>query len=687
VGKTKRGTRAVNNATVQAIPPNAAAPGSGTPGSGGTTGADQEAGAAGPIFGDPDFFPQLTFIAQRNDDMGAAQFTGQAFAFHRASGCKPQSATSIEAIINALGNGTGLINRLRIVSHVFVDPAAAVPEANMMIPFLEGGGPVGILPALKEHFAGYAVSDLAGLREIMRFRAPGPSGIELTPYFHSGPIGPILSQVTGPAAALIAAVPTDPFGEPNDPLFGDFFKCAASKRPLLASHLGAADKVTVQDAYDRLLADVLPRLPGPSTAADRATMRDAVAAVLPTAFRDPKHPAEYAANVRQAIRALGGPTFASRLALARQRFSQFSKVDVRGCQVGRDPDFLAAIQALFGTSPTVRPSVSGPDWYQHYNPIGRVTGLTANQIDTVAAGVAGYPAPEIMNQFSGWADGFGINNAHLNAWTTVLGGEPLTFAALQWAGTIPSTAVPVPRLREILGATTDTIFARLGAAVGVPAGSLPTNAQLVRLRDRAAQTGGWAATLAAPVPAANLAGHFAALRTVYEQVDLRFIGGTPPNPVIPSAAPAGLTAAQLGTLRDDLRTFIAADAQSVYRPVKVFMDAARARLNDARGRLRLYLGLGLPLLLFDFAAANAGRNTLVMVQDTGTNPRQDDAIRLWIRAQWQGLVPDPIGVGADAEHNRHTPWLVHSHQDTLTDPPFAVSPTPPYHSHIVVRPA
>jgi hypothetical protein len=685
VGYTKKGTQAAGRRVVQAIQPNASGGGPG-----GAPGPDAEANSAPPIFGQPDFYPDLTFIAHAGDEANPVGFTFQARAFHTASGCNPVMVDSIEDIVTRLAAGAGFINRLRIVSHVFVDPAAQIPEANMMIPFLSGGPQVRVLPSLMEHFAAYAQSDLQGLRAMMVFRTAVGS-VEVSPYIHRGDLSTVLSQVTGPAAALVAAVPRDAFGEPGDPLFVDFFRLIASKSAVIRPAFSPTDRASVSDAYDRLIADVLPRLPGSTTAAERGTMRDGVAAVSITAWREPRSLPEYALAVRAALGVLGAPTFASRLARVRQRFNRNSKVDIRGCQIARQPGFLEAIQAFFGTSPTVRPTVSGPEWFQHFNPIGHITGLTPAGIDPIAAGSQGYSASEVTSHLNDWANGFGINAAHLNGWTTALSGGPIEFAALQWAAMLTSTAFPIARLSEIVNASIDTLFPRITAILGVPASAALTTPERNSLRAKATNLQAWSDTLAAPIPAGNLAAHFTALRNVYEGVDQRFAGRVPPDPVIPATIPAGLTAAQLQAMRDALRTFVATDPNSHFRPVKEFMDAALARLTDPRGRLRLYLGLGIPFLLFRPDPPRASDNTLVALHDPATspNPRQNDAIRYWLRAQWQGLVPDNIGTGATFRDNAHTPWLVEHHQPAgqLQIRPFAVSPTPQYHAHIVTRPA
>ena len=137
--KTSKGAQSAAGSAVLGIQPNVATGGGGGGGGGGTLpGPDPEAATPAALFGQPDFAPQLTFIVQASPaDNG---FIALALQFHQNSGLNPITINSIEEIVDILGDstrsGTGIINRMRIVSHVFFDSSGLRQPVNMMLKFL-----------------------------------------------------------------------------------------------------------------------------------------------------------------------------------------------------------------------------------------------------------------------------------------------------------------------------------------------------------------------------------------------------------------------------------------------------------------------------------------------------------------------------------------------------------------------
>jgi hypothetical protein len=699
MGSTTKGTQTASQDRVRQIQPNSSSGGGGTPGGGGST-PDPEASTAAPLFGQPDYAPQITFIAQASPtDNG---FIALANEFHQNSGLAPKTVSSIEEIIDILNNpslsGSGVINRMRIVSHVFFDDQNLVSPTNMMIRFLSGGTRL----ALKRHFNGFAGTNAEALRSMMTFEVPG-SPITTTLYIHHSAVAPILSALPSSLASIISQIPTDLAGEPMGD-FLDFIKLAASKWALQQGAINNVDAATAaQNGYDFLLADVIGRLRNnPLTEAQLNTLKNAIinlgsGVIASTAT--PNNPQNYAMNVNAALAAVQGNAFRTKLNQARQRFNRNSKIDIRGCQVGRDQEFLQAIQRFFGTNATVRPAVSGPRWFQYFNAISNITGLNNNNrvSQLYNSGFAPYTATQTRQQFGPWATAFGITDAHITFWQTTFSLSAVEFCRLQWRSNIPATPIPIARLQEITTTGFSDVFARI-ANVFLVTTNLPTTAQVTAIDEIQPNLNTWSTQLNATIEnsatAPQLTQHFNHLKTIYEAVDRRFTGRNRPTAaqrVIPATVPTRLTAQDVRTLRDQLKTFIDTNTNSKLQPAKRFLNAVLAQVQDAPAKMRYFLGLGLPFLLYNPAATNSSHNILIAFTDT-TGPaasrRQNDAIKYWIRSQWRGMIPSGLGANTTFDASRETPWLVENRQsgNALNTPPFVVSPTPEYQDKIVTEP-
>lgn len=663
-------------------------------GGGGGPGPDPEAGTAAPVFGEPDYAPQFTFIAQATP--GDNGFIALANTFHQNSGLAPKTVTSVEQVLDLLQDnaqtGTGVINRIRIVSHVFFDPSGQGNPTNMMLPFLNGG----VRPSLRRHFEGFAGTSMDGLKSMMTFEVG--TFTNTTIFIYRDDASHVMNALRPAQNAILASVPTDALGEPTGE-FRDFFLICGSKWALSQGALSNVNARNALDqAYDLLLADVVSRIRSTIPEAQLNTLRDAILALGGTHVaqtQTPFDPAKYATNLNAALTAVQGNAFLTKLNHVRARFNQNSKVDIRGCQVGREPEYLQAIQRFFGTNTTVRPTVSGPQWFQHFNAIGNITGLNNNAGVTglFNSGFSPYSATQIRSFLDDWATGFGITDAHVTFWASTLGTDALTFAALAWRSSIPATTVPVPRLQALSPANLRDVIARLTDIFLVAAADRPSAAALTALDSIASNFPTWSTQLSATIPdaatPAELTTRFNELKTIYEAIDNRFGTSSPPSAaqrVIPASPPATLTAQVIRDFQTQLKNFIDTHANSRLRPIKRFIDAARARTQDAPAKMRYFLCVGLPFLAFNPASTNSNDNIIIAFLDTtGTDRRQNDAIKQWIRAQWRGLIPAGLGNGTTFDASRQTPWLVEHRQTTanLTVPPFVVSPTTDFHAKIV----
>jgi hypothetical protein len=682
-------TRSASQARLLDIDPNA-------PGvvGGGGGGVNAEAGLPGPLIGSPDFAPQHTFIAQASpSDNG---FIANALAFHTSSGMNPHTIQSIQQILDLLDTpaetGAGIINRIRIVTHVFFDPSGHGDPTNMMRPFLTGG----VRPTLKRHFDGFAGTRIDALKAMMTFEV---TNFANTTHYVNADTGAAIMGFLRPAQnAIVNLIPTDGLGELSAD-FNDFFRLSGSLWALTRGVIANAGlKTNLEQAYGILLSDVMPRLSPTLTQPQAATLRDAVAALGNSQTlhsQTPFAPVDYNQNLTAALDVVGNNNYFEKLARVRQRFTRNSKIDIRGCQVGRDPEFLHAVRKFFGTNANVRPAVSGPMWFQFFNAIGTVT---ARQNSHVAglhnSGNGPYTGPQLQAHFDTWATGFGITAAHVTFWQTTLNSNALAFCAFLWRATLPATTIPVTRIQALAAADFNAVMNFIARTFLVPNADIPNAAAMTSAGPLAVDAAVTSAQLAAPVAdaatAPQLATLFNQLKALYERVDNRIGTGSPPSAaqrVIPSAQPAALTPVIMRAFQAALAAFIDTHANSRLRPVKRLMAAARANTLDAPARMRYFLGLGLPFLAFSTAPnAPANHNFLVAFEDmTGTDHRENDAVKYWIRAHWQGIIPAGLGAGATFSASMHAPWLAEFHQPGagLTLPPFVISPTDQFHAKIV----
>jgi hypothetical protein len=696
--KSSKGTKTANPALEERrkIKPATDSGGGGGGGGGGSSsGPDPEASAPPTIMFAPDFAPQLTFIAAASPtDNG---FIAQAIKYHTQAGLKPITITSFEDLLDKLldttKTGSGWINRMRIVSHVFVSGNALDNPANMKLPFLQGG----TRNSFKRYFTGFGGTKMDALRAMMGFEYKTVNNITI--YICQNPGSEIIAAARKPAtSAIFNKIPTDGLGEPN-PDYTDFLRICASK--WLMSKLPAAPHFTAFDlAYDLLLADVIPKLAGTLTVIELNTVRDAVLAISsPFTYEQatPLKAAEFGADLSVAITAIQADRIKPKLIEVRKRIDKGSRIDIRGCQVGRDPGFLEAIQFFFGTDATRRPTVSGPKWFQHFNPIGFASARNEGNIITMYN--SGIPsvgsAVQMRTFFEQWADGFGIKANHVTFWQTTFGLGALDFCALQWRNTLPATTVTVPRLQSLGTANFDALLQQLASIFFLPTATALSAGDLSGITPLLPQCATWSTQLNANVPDtatdAALQTTLANYKVIYEKLDRRVGSGTPPTEaqrIIPSTAPATLTFTEVRNFQTKLKQFIDTNTNSRLVKVKTLVNAGLTKISDAPGKLRYFLGLGLPFLVYNAAANSADANRLIFFEDmTGTAAagRQTDAVKFWVRAQWRGVIPADIGKNLVYNDGMETPWLVENHQPgpTLTLRPFVLSPTPEYQDKIV----
>jgi hypothetical protein len=570
----------------------------------------------------------------------------------------------------------------------------------MSISFLNNGG----RGALKRMFEGFAQSSIAGLRGMLTFdltngRSP------LTIFASSEDV--VLSALRGAGQGAVVDPVFPAMGTPSDNKI-DFVKLHAAKWMLVHrpdSLASATLRTNLATAYDILIADLRTRLSGAPdnvTTAQSDALGTAIAALgtIPGAsFASPPNEARYAANVSAALVAVAGDSFRNKLLAIRPRFDRFTTVDIRGCRAGTDTAYLAAVQAFFGRSGTVRPVVTAPDLFQFFNrvipvaPFGTTPQAAAQVLNSLhtsgvpaQSGSPAHSAASLRSQFVTWADGFGITVAHLTFWRTTFQLPALEFCRLQWPGNIPVRRVVIPRLDALPGADFADLLTRLSDIFFVRASKRPSATDLGKVTPRLGNLDTWSTQLAQPVNAADLLTHFNNYKAIYEAVEARMPGFmNSPQRIIPRTPPAGLDAQQTQAFRTALVDFIQTSANSIFAPVRIWQAEALLMTQGDAARMRYFLALGLVFQLADQTSTSLGAQRMVLYDDRRSPGTKDEAIRHWMRSAWRGVAPPTIAPDLAYELAQHSAWLVVDGHHNRG--PSNVCPHPDYMAHIVVQSA
>lgn len=656
-----------------------------------------------PLIGDPEFLPQHTFISVPLP--GDNGFISNAVNYHNISGLNPRSVGSIEEVLELLADssrtGTGVLDRIRIVSHFFVpDPGQPDQPGNMGINFLRNGG----RGALKRHFDGFAESSTAGLRAMMTFDLTTGGSSRATHLFFTSESSVVLAALRAAGhGALVDQLPMDSLGEVTNADLNELILLSASKWVLQHQSILSEPCLTQQQqAYDILLNAIRGILTAAPASIPATRLDDLQRAIIGLAniaggqfamgltapFLE-----RHCANVTAGLAAFAGNSFRNKLLAVRPRFDRFTTIDIRGCRAGTDLPYLQSVQRFFGRSATVRPAVTAPDRFQRFNQIAMIephgttpqaTAAAINQLHN--SGFAPYNGATVRSQFAEWADGFGITAAHVTFWHNTFQ-DVLEFCKLTWRSSLPLRNVTTERLDALAGAGFNVIFDRLGEIFFVRAQDRPAADQITAVATLLANLNSWTTQLNAAIPngatATELSTHFNNFKAIYEAIESRMSNPSfhnSPARTVPATQPTSFTAAQANTMRTNLRTFIRNNANSKFAPVNVFLNAADARTQDAPARMRYFLALGLPFHLAHTTATNFDAQRLVILNDPATRL---PAIRHWIRAGWRGVSRPAIPADLDFEHGRHSAWVV----EGRSQGPSSVSPHATYMQHIIAQPA
>jgi hypothetical protein len=174
--------------------------------------------------------------------------------------------------------------------------------------------------------------------------------------------------------------------------------------------------------------------------------------------------------------------------------------------------------------------------------------------------------------------------------------------------------------------------------------------------------------------------HFDALKRLYEDIDPRtaqasFTSGR----IIPRTAPNPLPVAQVRTWQQNLKNFIDTDTHSIFDPIRRFMQVGHTQADAPSSKLRYFLRLGLVFQLYNGTSTNFNHQLIVaFIDGAGSNRRQNEAIRHWIRSMWRGVNPPNIPATITWDNGSNASWIV----EGRTQGPSYICPNTTYDQHI-----
>ena len=315
-------------------------------------------------FGEPENLPEMTYISSVDPAGGDARsdaFLKEATAYHKHWGLATNSVKSMEALVTELSKAESRLSRIRIVSHAW--------ENELFMGMFDGDSP------------GISSNDLKIITE--------------------GEL-PFLTHLVGPVSGVTNVDPNVILNAVRDAEPGvlkpfklqsshalpkpinDFIVRAATLWVLVKGSGDPALKGPMKIAIERILEDMRHQLARPApdgaavTEAQAEALQDAIVALDPgTPLKFETKP-ETIAPIKNANQAFA-KGFSSKLKKARARFTDATWIDIRGCKVGGQPDYMKAVSAFFGGTAS-KPHVSAPDWVQLFR------SLTYKEVDD--AGIA-----------------------------------------------------------------------------------------------------------------------------------------------------------------------------------------------------------------------------------------------------------------------------------------------------------
>jgi len=308
-------------------------------------------------FSRPQQVPEKTYIAGQQPENDG--FLDDAIRYHEDWGLHPQNIDSLEDVIDDLKGEAGPVRRIRIVTH-------AKPET--LFTSLFEGGPTGIR---ENELRGFATSAAEGLEALL---LPGTSRGFLTDEFYTQ----VLDQLRQDNPAVLRPFGLDAAGSDPTGVLEEFIRRTID---LLAYRTGNAppdapgQMQPIRESLEtvvvalRLRVEEL-RLPtgGHPDKAQVLALENALLGIRAFIFNPEAMSPRFMQGLTAARTALQAG-FLADLATVRQRFSSSSWIEIRGCRVGGNRNYLEAVSQFFGRADD-RPHVSAPDWFQNFPSLG-----------------------------------------------------------------------------------------------------------------------------------------------------------------------------------------------------------------------------------------------------------------------------------------------------------------------------
>jgi hypothetical protein len=657
MGTTRRQTQAAAQKRVADIQPNQA------------SGRPAPAPAANAFLGKPERVPQLVYVADFPND----GFLGEASKYYEFFGIPVEPVKSVHEILLDLAKRQGVFQRLAIVSH-------AHPR-GMLLPMFSGA----TKGTNKEFFRELAKSDYDGLILMSPFE-------ERTAHMFPWKtrIGPIMSAARKKNAAVLKPLGLDKDGTPPDGDLSEFFfhcmDAVLLKVPgsvtLKKKQLLSDQKKTLHTFIDEILNQLTMRLePKPIngrkvTADEWKALRASLTAIN---FGDLNMTADFDLNLEPDsmnlfpsltafVKAVRGG-LRTQIGAARARFDATSRIDIRGCRVGNDAEYVEAIGEFLGR-PNARPTVTGPQRFQQYAALFFDTLNSRDNIRVWLSKTQRQHSPQRLREIlTSWAEMIRVRPLHTDFWTGVLGGSAVRLLALT-EKEIPKLFLAAPGLTQFTDPDMKKVVGALANFFNAPKADVPAAAAITKLSAAAPDIRTASAALLAAVPNTAAADR---LQQLYET--LKAVSKKEGQTIVPDTAPTPLRVADI---RDYQKRLLDHFDAGPLAPLKKLMTAAATSLADADGLFYYMFMAGLPV--FVFGRPEPAKNSIVVFTPHATAVQQS-----WYQCLWTGSLPDKgdYKTTAVSKPLAHTmPTLVEEDRASLA----SVCPLPRYGLCMRTRP-
>lgn len=385
--------------------------------------------------------------------------------------------------------------------------------------------------------------------------------------------------------------------------------------------------------------------------------------------------------------------------------SNASKIDVRGCLVGKTQSFVTLLRNFWGTSSN-KPTVTAPEWFQVFgqNLTLRTNSTIYGDIDTLqSSGISAenITSADITTSASQW-QGLIDFDPHYTFISGLFAGTPRNFATLGWrqwqaggngAG-IPVLRMEARRVDDFHTLNLGQLIERFAVIFEIASGSVPNatvRGRLDQLQPHLVTYKAKSDQVAAGPDASELPTIATELTTLAGAIT-GIAGFAAPAVTLP---PAGNSLSEIQTSIANIGTHLDTILGTA---LGGFFTAVTARTGHANARLRYYFNIGLPLPL----QSSSHPNSFVMqVYGSGSTTEQNTqiaaALRSWMRIQWTGTpaqiaamntVIDTLAINTSTQRAAAASWSMVAEDDPSVTPTAdaGLSPTQAFRDHLVTKP-